>query len=208
AQVSPLISGGTTITNIVCAVASEADEVCDTVDVTVTAPPPSNDAGEDIGTPGFWCNQIKRAMDCADTPDALCAPNQKFTYNQVVAWLAAIDRFSRVFDELGRASTIGDANALICDANVNTARDKLQRHLLTLWFNLVSHQINAGATLASLCPGPAALPSGADSSWTVAFVMVSAENALLAADADDVTLLFWKDVIDFINNAQNPAFCS
>lgn len=205
AIVSPLVAGGTVITNVVCVDASEADQACDAVDVTVTSPPPVNDAGEDIGTPGFWCNQTKRALDCSDTPDAHCKPSQKFTYNQANGWLTTIQIFSRVFEELGRATTLGDANVLLCDPQ-QEANPKLQRHLLTVWFNLVSNQVYAGSTLADLCPGPAALPAGADSSWTVAYVIVSAESALLGG-ADDATLLFWKDIIDFIDNAQIPPFC-
>jgi len=47
------------------------------------------------------------------------------------------------------------------------------------------------------------LPAGADTSWTVGYVIVSTESALLAG-ADAATLLFWKDVVDFIDNAQAP----
>jgi len=60
-----------------------------------------------------------------------------------------------------------------------------------------------GMTLGELCPGPEALPEGADPAMTVAEVVVNAESALLAG-AGDATLLFWKDVIDYINNAQAP----
>ncbi len=204
AYVSPLIAGGTVITNAACVDSAEAEAVCDSTTTTVTQPPINNDAGEDIGTPGFWCNQTKRAIDCAGTPDVKCTNSQKFTYDQVSGWLSFIQMFSRVFDELGRGTTVGDINVLICDASgTDTAAAKLQRHLATLWFNLVSSQVGAGMTLGSLCVGPAALPAGADTSWTVAMVIVASETALLAG-ADDATLLFWKDVVDFIDNAQAP----
>jgi uncharacterized repeat protein (TIGR01451 family) len=204
AYVSPLIAGGAAIVNTACVDSAEAEAACDSVTTTVTQPPINNDAGEDIGTPGFWCNQTMRAMDCAETPDLQCAPNQKFTYLQVEGWLSFIQMFSRVFDELGRGTTVGDINSLICDASAtDTAAAKLQRHLATLWFNLVSSQVGAGMTLGSLCAGPAALPEGADLTWTVATVIVASETALLAG-ADEATLLFWKDIVDFIDNAQAP----
>ncbi len=220
AVVSPLIPGGTVLTNGVCIDSAEADEVCDYVDTTVELPPPpQNDAGNDIGTPGFWCNQLQRSQACADSPDLCCVPNgdpglcssdgyQKFSYNEVTTWLTMIQWFSRVFDELGFGVNLGDAITLICgsDSDPTVMSIKLQRHLLTLWYNLTSNQVYSGTTLGSLCGY--GLPScassiGVDLDWTVGDVMVTAESALLAPD-DDITLECWKNVIDAINNAQAP----
>lgn len=80
----------------------------------------------------------------------------------------------------------------------------LQRDFLNLWFLVAYFEIDAGATLESLRPGPVGLPPGADRRWTVRHVMVSAENALLDG-ADNATLIFWKGVIDFINHAEDPS---
>lgn len=204
ATLNPLLAGRSVVVNTACADSAETENVCDTATVTVLSPPIQNDAGEDIGTPGFWCSQLGRAISCEYNPQGYCAPNQKFTFFEVNDWLNHMTLpFSRVYDELGRAYDIYDAESLICTASDRESATKLQRHLLTLWFNLVSHQVNAGMTLGELCAGPVTLPAGADLDWTVAHVMVSSESALLGG-ADDSTLLFWKDVVDYIDNAQAP----
>jgi hypothetical protein len=77
---------------------------------------------------------------------------------------------------------------------------------LTLWFNLVSGHVNAGTTLAELCPGPASLPACIDPSTTIAELIVIAESGLLAPDPD-AALLCYKDAVDFVDNAASPAVC-
>jgi len=78
---------------------------------------------------------------------------------------------------------------------------------MTLWFNLVSERLNPALTLGELCAGDEGLPDGADPGWTVEYVRDEAEAALIGG-ADDQTLSFWKDVIDYINNACKPDDCS
>ena len=194
--VSPLVSGGSIVINVARADGAEADAVEAEALVSVVAPELRNDADEDIGTSGFWTLQIGFLQEGNG--------NARFTVMQLEGWLWQIRTFSRVFNELGRAGTLTDAGALLRSADPSAAI-KLQRHLLTLWFNLASHQVLAEMRLCELIPADESEPpSPVDGNLTVAEVMVTVESELLSG-ADEDTLLQWKDVVDFINNSQAPS---
>jgi hypothetical protein len=57
--------------------------------------------------------------------------------------------------------------------------------------------------LGDLCPGGQEPPAGFDPTMTVEGLIAAAEADILAG-ADDETLEFWKDVIDFVNSSSLP----
>jgi hypothetical protein len=154
-----------------------------------------NDAGDDIGTPGFWCRQVGLASDGDD--DAL------FTPAWIFGWIVEIDVISAYFSE-GRAMwSLEDARDLLCRPEPVSVEAILERHLLALGFNLVSRQVLGDTRLDRLCRGEVMPPPDAHRDWTVGEVAMAADTAL-ADGENDGTELFWKDVIDYINNAQAP----
>jgi hypothetical protein len=162
------------------------------------APGPNNNlAGDDIGTPGFWCTHIDQSK------------RNSFTEDEINTWLEDINIASLWFSEEEDASELILAQGIICDAQAPDDESKLERHLLTLWFNVATANVWTDIQLGQLCPGPSditeprmTLPIGADPSLTVGEVVVAAEQALLTGDS--ANYLFWKDVADYINNAWNP----
>jgi hypothetical protein len=206
-QINPQVPVGTTLTNQACVAGSQVVQACDQAHVEVVQQPLRNDAGEDIGTPGFWCNQLARVLDARCEKGNSC----KFDQIQFDAWLSEIKALSSVFPEKGQASTLAAARTLICNSSSKQKPAfKLQRHLLALWFNVVGDHTRADRTLESLC-GAGGWPSGTDPCWTIGYVIEQAEEALCpqgncGSTANNNTLLFWKDVIDIINNAQDPEF--
>lgn len=154
-----------------------------------------NDAGDDIGTPGFWCHQIGLAAD--GDHRAL------FTPAWIFGWIVEIDVISAYFSE-GRALWgLEDARDVLCRPEPVSVEEILERHLLALGFNLVSRQVLGDTRLDRLCRGEVMPPPDAHRDWTVGEVAMAADAAL-ADEEDDGSELFWKDVIDYINNAQAP----
>ncbi|MCG6963480.1 MAG: choice-of-anchor N protein [Acidobacteria bacterium] len=150
-------------------------------------------SGDGIGGPGFWCHSIRFALERPD--------KARISADDLQSWLDMIDDQSNVFSELKDVSTLDLAEPVLCRPNLQeTAADKLERQLLALWLNLASERVGPDVALGELCAGSEALPADAYPTWTVADVIAGAEADLLA-DADASTLLFWKDVIDFVNNA-------
>jgi hypothetical protein len=47
------------------------------------------------------------------------------------------------------------------------------------------------------------LPEDADATMTIGRVVLEAENEILVAEPDDAILDWWKDLIDYINNASS-----
>ena len=190
------LADGHRIVNAACFDAEELDEAeCDSTTIAVgeVVDP------EPIGGPGFWCRQIRAALDGDH--------NAQFTEEELQEWLDAINEASTVFPEHGSTDTLEAVRQLLCRPNtLRTAEERLLRHLMTLWFNLVSERVEDSTTLAQLCQGDEPLPDGAEPEWTVGYVLEQAELAVTDA-ADDATLLFWKDVIDFINNSGPPGSC-
>ena len=190
------LADGHRIVNAACLDADELDESeCDSTTIAV------GEVGdlEPIGGPGFWCRQIRAALDGEN--------NARFTVEELEEWLDEINESSAVFPDHGPTGTLEAVRQLLCRPNtLRTAEDRLLRHLMTLWFNLVSERLEPTTTLAQLCQGDEPLPEGAEPGWTVGYVLEQAELAVTDG-ADDATLSFWKDVIDFINNSGPPGSC-
>jgi uncharacterized repeat protein (TIGR01451 family) len=187
---------GYEVVNAACLSADELDEhVCDDAEVTVgdLVPPVP------IGGPGFWCRQIRAALDDH--------PNAGYTVAELQTMLDSINFESDVFSELRPAETLELVRVLVCRPNtLNSTGERLMRHLMTLWFNIESERLDPAITLGELCDGDEGLPDGADPAWSVQYVLDEAEAALVGG-ADDETLEFWKDVIDYVNNACTPEDC-
>ena len=64
------------------------------------------DVPDEIGGPGFWCNQIRFTLEGRD--------NARFTLDELEAWLAEIDLLSAVFSEVWDVSTVELARDLLC----------------------------------------------------------------------------------------------
>ena len=151
---------------------------------------------DEIGGPGFWCNQLRFAREGR--------PNAMFTTAELEAWLLLIFDQSAVFPELWPLVTLMDAENMLCRPNqADTMADRLARHLLAMWFNVVSERLPLDTVLGDLCPGEEEPPMDMDPTMTVEVLITAAETDLLAG-ADDETLEYWLDVIDFVNNASLP----
>jgi hypothetical protein len=159
--------------------------------------PVRNDAGDDIGTPGFWCNQIRFARSAS--------PAARFTEAGLSLWLLKIDHASGVFSEIRPVPDLDAASDLVCSPAGDLSPDgKLERQLLSLWFNLVSRQVLWTTRLDELCRGSVPPPPDASRDWTIREALEWSEDALLDGMESDGSELFWKDVIDYVNNAQAP----
>ena len=182
---------GSRVVNTACTIAAELDhQRCSRAVVAV------GEVGGAIGSPGFWCNQIRFARAGRS--------NAKFTVDDLTGWLSEIEKQSAVFSELHDASTLALAQTLLCSPNLaEDTADRLARHLLALWFNVVSGRVDPELALGLLCPGPEEPPPGMDPAATIGAVLAGAEADLVAgADAD--VLGFWLELIDYINNARAP----
>jgi uncharacterized repeat protein (TIGR01451 family) len=180
---------GQSVENTACVSSVELpDPLCSTATVEVGTP----DVDE-IGGPGFWCNQIRFALEGR--------PNAMFPVPDLEAWLTAIFAQSTVFPETWSLLGLADAQLLLCRPNTaQTVADRLARHFLTLWFNVASERLPVDTVLGDLCPGDADPPAGWDPTMTVDQLVLAVEADVLAGAPDDV-LEFWKDVIDYVNNA-------
>jgi uncharacterized repeat protein (TIGR01451 family) len=187
---------GHVVVNSACAISDQTEEVCDAAEVTVGE---VGEAAESIGGPGFWCRQFRATLDDL--------ANAQFTREQLEGWRDLINDQSIVFPVLWDTTTLEGIRELLCRPNhLDTAAERLMRHLMTLWLNIVSERLDPALTLGELCDSSEPLPDGADPAWTVEYVLGEAEAAL-DTGADDDVLLFWKDVIDYINNSNTPDDC-
>lgn len=185
------LADGRVVVNTVCASAAELEEpTCARARVAV------GDVGDRVGGPGFWCNQIRFALEGR--------ANAKFTVVELEAWLAQASALSRVFPELVDVTTLMLARDLICRPDrADSPADRLARHLLVLWFNVASERVDPATALGSLCPGSVPPPPGMDPGMTVDGLLTGAEDDLIAG-ADDGTLGFWVELVDFVNNSLPP----
>jgi len=185
-------AAGLTIDNTACVTSFElTDSACSSASVMVAV-----NNGDEIGGPGFWCNQLRFAREGR--------PNAKFSLAELEAWLLDIFDSSTVFPELWPLATLMDAETLLCRPNQpNTVADRLARQLLALWFNIVSERLPLEAVLGDLCPGDEEPPPDMDPAMTVEQLVMAVE-ADLVAGADEETLDFWLEVIDFVNNSLLP----
>lgn len=179
---------GTVVENTACVVFAESDEmICAGAEVAVGS------VGGEIGGPGFWCNQIRFALEGRH--------NAKFTIEELEEWLTAINEASLVFPELWDTTTLEGAHDLLCRPNeAETVADRLARHLLALHFNVIAERVDPELSLGDLCEGSVPLPADADPAMTIAELVAAAEADILAGAGDEI-LGFWLEVIDFVNNA-------
>ena len=185
-------AAGLEVENIACVTSFELPEpACGSASVVV-----DGTDGDEIGGPGFWCNQLRFAREGR--------PNAKFTIPELEAWLAEIFDQSAVFPELWPLVTLADVEALLCRPNLaDTMADKVARHLLALWFNVVSERLPVDMVLGDLCPGDEDPPVDMDPAMTVAGLIEAVEADLVAGAADDI-LGCWLEVLDFVNNSRLP----
>jgi uncharacterized repeat protein (TIGR01451 family) len=183
---------GLEIENTACVTSFELpDPACASASVMV-----GESDGDEIGGPGFWCNQLRFAREGR--------PNAKFTTAELEAWLLEIFDQSAVFPELWPLVTLADAEELLCRPNqAETMADRLARHLLALRFNVVSERLPLDTELGDLCPGDEEPPPGMNQAMTVEQLIAAVEAELVAGAADEI-LEFWLEVVDFVNNARLP----
>jgi uncharacterized repeat protein (TIGR01451 family) len=183
------LADGQDVENTACVTSSEQMEpVCSSFEVAV-----GEEDGESLaGSAGFWCNRIRLVTEDKGNPG--------YTLEELAALLEAVDESSTVFSDIFDATTVGQAQLLLCGSHGSDAAAKLVRQLLALWLNVADERVDPALTLDGLCPGDEQLPADVDPSLSVAAVIEAAEAAL-TLPADRATLLLWKDVIDFINNA-------
>jgi len=183
---------GLSVDNTACVASFELpDPLCSSATVEVGV---SDD--DDIGGPGFWCNQLRFAREGR--------PNAMLSTPELEAWLTAIFDQSAVFPETWPLLGLGDAETLLCRPNsANLVADRLARHLLALWFNVVAERVPTDTMLGGLCPGDQEPPQGMDPDMTIAELVAAVEADLLAGSGDDV-LEFWMEVVDYVNNASIP----
>jgi len=98
------------------------------------------------------------------------------------------------------SSLLAAANLLCRPQDAEGAADRLTRHLLTLWLNVVSERLDRDQALGDLCMGDEILPDGVNLEMTVWDLIVAVE-ADLEAGADDEDLNFWSEVVDAVNNS-------
>jgi hypothetical protein len=151
---------------------------------------------DDIGTPGYVCNHVNQSK-----------PNP-FDAAEVNQWALDIEYSSRWWAEYGGdlydpTAKFSNILAIICKGS-SDAKSTLEKHLLTLWFNVADFRVGAHIKLEQLCIGPENFPAGTNMKWTIGEVITYAETALLTSDSGNY--LFWKDVIDAINNSDAPGY--
>jgi uncharacterized repeat protein (TIGR01451 family) len=184
------LADGQEIVNTACVSAEGLDEpVCSSAEVAMGEEP--DDTG--AGSPGFWCNRIRLAADEK--------PGATYTTEQLEELLALVYGESEFFGQDEEAMTTEQAELVLCNPRDSSAAERLVRHLLTLWLNVVSLRIEPSLELDELCAGDEQLPDDVEGSTTVADVLEGAELDLMDLEAERATLLRWKDIIDFINNA-------
>lgn len=185
-------AAGLEIENTACVTAFEIlDPACSSAVVMVDA-----DDGDEIGGPGFWCNQLRFAREGR--------PNAKFTTAELEAWLLAIFDQSAVFPELWPLENLLDAESLLCRPNLaETTADRVARHLLAMWFNVVSERLPLDTLLGNLCPGDEESPPEMDPAMSIAELITAVEMDLVAGAQEEI-LEFWLEVVDFVNNSWLP----
>jgi uncharacterized repeat protein (TIGR01451 family) len=150
--------------------------------------------------PGFWCHATRWLIEDR--------PNVPIEGEELLAWLALIDDDSEVYSELypiivpddPAASLVATAAILCSPQDAVGPADRLARHLLTLWFNVVSERLDPILTLRELCMGDELLPDGVDLDTTVGALLDEVDAGLAAGDEDE-QLNYWSEVVDAVNNA-------
>jgi uncharacterized repeat protein (TIGR01451 family) len=202
ARINLLALPGSTAINTATVTGTSGTGTCsdtDQAEVHIVPGPPVYPT-KDIGTPGYWCNHIDQSK------------NNAFPAAEINGWLFNIEMASRWWSEFGGTlvdnalpPTFQNVLGIICAAdNQGGDKAKLERHLLTLWLNVATFHVGTNIKLEQLCVGGKSFPTGTNMKWTIGEVITKAETALLAGDT--ANYLFWKDVIDAINNSDAPGF--
>jgi uncharacterized repeat protein (TIGR01451 family) len=146
--------------------------------------------------PGFWCHAARFILEERR--------NAPFDVEDFDEWLLGIGESSLVFhEELYDASTIELARDLLCSPQTaEGAADRLARHLLTLWLNVVGGRLAGDQALKALCDGEELMPEDVEPA-TVMELIVAVEDALLLP-AEDQDLNYWSEVVDAVNNSLVP----
>jgi uncharacterized repeat protein (TIGR01451 family) len=194
------LAEGQRVVNRACITAAELSKPrCTSAGVMV-----GNPYGEDgPAGPGFWCHAARWLIEDR--------PKVPVDGEELLAWLEDVDIESAVFSELypifveddPEASLLATADLLCTPQSAEGAADRLARHLLTLWLNVVSGRLDPALTLGELCEGDEIFPDDTDLDMTVG-ELLDAVDADLAAPADDTQLTFWSEVVDAVNNSRVP----
>ena len=95
------------------------------------------------------------------------------------------------------------ARGLLCAPQfAEGAADRLVRHLLTLWLNVVSGRLAMDQVLDELCDGDELMPEDVVPE-TVMELRFAVEDALVLP-AEDLELTYWSEVVDAVNNSLVP----
>jgi uncharacterized repeat protein (TIGR01451 family) len=150
--------------------------------------------------PGFWCHATRWVIEDR--------PNVPVASEELLAWLALIDEDSGVYSEYypilvtdDDAASLETTAELLCSPQFAAGpADRLARHLLTLWLNVVSERLDRGLMLGELCLGDEMLPEGVDPEMTVGELLEEVDAGLAAGDEDE-QLNYWSEIVDAVNNA-------
>jgi uncharacterized repeat protein (TIGR01451 family) len=191
---------GQRVVNRACITAAElSKERCTSAGVMV-----GNPYGEDgPAGPGFWCHAARWVIEDR--------PKVPVDGEELLAWLELVDMDSDLYSELyvtfvaedPEASFMAAADLLCAPQSAGGAADRLARHFLTLWLNVVSGRLDSALTLGELCEGDEALPDDPDLESTTVGDLID-EVELGFAGADDEQLNFWSEVVDAVNNSRVP----
>jgi uncharacterized repeat protein (TIGR01451 family) len=185
------------VVNRACASAAELRKPRCTAAVVMVG----NPYGEDgPAGPGFWCHAARWLIEDR--------PKVPVEGEELLAWLEAIAGQSEVFsgedtvffEDDPEASLLEAAGILCTPQLAEDAADRLRRHLLTLWLNVVGERLHRDQALGDLCMGDEILPDGVNLAMTVWDLIVAVEEDL-ETGADDEDLNFWSEVVDAVNNS-------
>jgi uncharacterized repeat protein (TIGR01451 family) len=149
--------------------------------------------------PGFWCHATRWILE-----ERSKLPVEG---EELLTWLGNVDAGSDVFSELypiffeedAEASLAAAAELLCTPQSAAGAADRLARHLLVLWLNVISGRLDEGVELGELCTGDEVLPDGEHLSLTIGQFLDLVDEGF--EGADDGQLTFWSEVVDAINNS-------
>jgi len=198
-EFNQLAADGQRVVNRACILAAELRKPrCTSAGVMV-----GNPYGEDgPAGPGFWCHAARWVIEDR--------PKVPVDGHELLAWLEVVDADSEVFSELyalfveedSGASLMAAAEILCTPQSAGGAADRLARHLLVLWLNVVSKRLDPALTLGQLCGGDEILPDDTNLDMTVGELLDGVDLGF--AGADDEQLTFWSEVVDAVNNSRIP----
>jgi uncharacterized repeat protein (TIGR01451 family) len=185
------------VVNRACVSAAELKKPRCTAAVVMVGNPYGDDGP---AGPGFWCHAVGWVLEDR--------PKLPVDGEELLAWLEEVDFESEVFSELyeilseegPEASLLAVADLLCTPQSAGGAADRLARHLLVLWLNVVSGRLDPTLTLGELCMGDEILPDGADLEMLVEVLLKEVVDAGFEG-AEDEQLTFWSELVDAVNNS-------